>query len=161
MDTVPATPPELLTDRLILRLGTTADIPAILRFFTGNREFLAPYLPSQPPEHHQPSEWEKRLAGDRERFNKDEALRLFIFSKTDDARVIGSVNYSGIRRGPLQHCTLGYILAENEQGKGYATEAVRAANDYVFSTLNLHRIMANYMPRNQSSGSLLIPISNQ
>ena len=35
------------------------------------------------------------------------------------------------------------------------SEALRAAIDYVFSELRLHRIMANYMPANERSGRLL------
>ncbi len=35
------------------------------------------------------------------------------------------------------------------------TEAVRVAIQYVFEELNLHRVMANYMPHNQRSGNLL------
>ena len=155
MYTVPASPPELVTERLILRMGAAADIPAIVQFFINNRDYLKPFWEPGPPEYYQPAGWEKRLAGDRERFGKDEALRLFIITKEDAAQVIGSIEYNAIRRGPVQHCHLGYYLAEQAQGKGYAAEAVRAANDYVFTTLNLHRIMANYMPRNQHSGSLL------
>ena len=33
MYTVPASPPELVTERLILRMGAAADIPAIVQFF--------------------------------------------------------------------------------------------------------------------------------
>ena len=50
---------------------------------------------------------------------------------------------------------MGYNLAEAQQGKGYMTEAVRVAIKYVFEELNLHRVMANYMPHNQRSGNLL------
>ena len=35
------------------------------------------------------------------------------------------------------------------------SEALPAAIDYVFANLNLHRIMANYLPDNQRSGNLL------
>jgi ribosomal-protein-alanine N-acetyltransferase len=35
------------------------------------------------------------------------------------------------------------------------SEAVRAVVDYAFAELNLHRIMANYMPTNERSGNLL------
>ena len=55
-----------------MRMGTVADIPAILRFFADNREFLDPYLPSRPPLYYQAEAWEKRRAGDRERFDRDE-----------------------------------------------------------------------------------------
>ena len=46
-------------------------------------------------------------------------------------------------------------MAEAEQGKGYMTEGLKSAIDYVFQELNLHRVMANYMPHNQRSGNVL------
>jgi ribosomal-protein-alanine N-acetyltransferase len=50
---------------------------------------------------------------------------------------------------------LGYSLAAVEQGKGYMTEALKVAINFVFTELNLHRIMAAYIPHNQRSGLLL------
>jgi ribosomal-protein-alanine N-acetyltransferase len=35
------------------------------------------------------------------------------------------------------------------------TEAVRAAVDFAFGTWGLHRVAANYMPRNTRSGAVL------
>jgi ribosomal-protein-alanine N-acetyltransferase len=34
-------------------------------------------------------------------------------------------------------------------------EALNASTDFVFKHLKLHRIMANYVPRNEKSGKLL------
>jgi ribosomal-protein-alanine N-acetyltransferase len=155
MYTPPATPPVLTTERLILRLGEPADIPAIVRFFVDNREYLKPFWEPGPPEFYQPEGWKNRLSDDWGNFLKDKRLRLFMFPKEDAGRVIGSIEYNGIWRDPVQHCHLGYYMAENAQGKGYMSEALLAANRYVFATMNLHRIMAQYMPRNQHSGSLL------
>lgn len=155
MYTAPSTPPELKTERLILRLGAPEDIPAIVRFFVENRDYLKPFWEPGPPEFYQPEGWEKRLADCREKFFKDQQMRLYIFPKDDAARVIGSVELDGIRRGPVQTGHLGGYLAQEEQGKGYMVEALSAAIEYSFATLNLHRLVANYMPRNQHSGTLL------
>jgi ribosomal-protein-alanine N-acetyltransferase len=155
MTSASLTPPELHTDRLILRMGTPDDIPAIVRYFNDTREFLHPWEPIRPPEFYQPESWGKRLEGDREQFAADRGLRLFLFAKADPGCIEGSVGYGVFNRGAAHHCYLGYALSESRQGQGLMTEAVRAANDYVFSVLNLHRIMANYMPRNQRSGNLL------
>lgn len=51
---------------------------------------------------------------------------------------------------------MGYALAENEQGQGYMTEALQVAVEYVFKELNMHRVMANYIPQNQRSGNVLM-----
>lgn len=49
---------------------------------------------------------------------------------------------------------LGFTLAPAEQGKGYATEAVRAALDYLFGR-GKHRVCADCDARNTRSAALL------
>lgn len=50
---------------------------------------------------------------------------------------------------------IGYTLAREHQGHGYATEAVRAVLAYAFDTLQLHRITATVDCRNRASWALL------
>jgi ribosomal-protein-alanine N-acetyltransferase len=69
--------------------------------------------------------------------------------------VIGTINFSNFFRGAAHFCYVGYSLSVNEQGKGYMTEALGTAVQYVFTELNIHRIMANYMPHNRRSGNVL------
>jgi ribosomal-protein-alanine N-acetyltransferase len=72
-----------------------------------------------------------------------------------ETEVLGVCNYSNIVRGTFQSCHLGYATAEKHQSQGYMAEAINASLGYVFNELNLHRVMANYMPRNARSGDLL------
>lgn len=71
------------------------------------------------------------------------------------AEIIGWISFTNIVRGIFQACNLGYKLAEDAQGHGYMTEAGRAGIDFVFGTLRLHRIMANYLPHNDRSSAVL------
>jgi len=50
---------------------------------------------------------------------------------------------------------IGYTLSKEYRGKGYATEALSAIIDYLFNTLNKHRITASIDPTNQSSIKLV------
>ena len=68
---------------------------------------------------------------------------------------MGQCTFSGIARGPFQAAYLGYGLDHRAVGKGLMTEALQAAIRYCFDQLNLHRIMANYMPTNVRSADLL------
>jgi ribosomal-protein-alanine N-acetyltransferase len=88
-------------------------------------------------------------------FFADRSLKLFIFNQNYPDRIIGSVNFANFIRGVFQSCLLGYNLAENEQGQGYMTEALRVAIAYVFEELNFHRVMAAYLPHNRRSGNVL------
>ncbi len=55
-----------------------------------------------------------------------------------------------------QQAEIGYTLARPFQGRGYATEAVKALLGYLFETLNLHRVRANCDPENLASARLLL-----
>jgi RimJ/RimL family protein N-acetyltransferase len=46
---------------------------------------------------------------------------------------------------------IGYRLARSAWGKGYATEAVRAVQEYAFNTLNIKRLIAIIDPSNVAS----------
>lgn len=64
---------------------------------------------------------------------------------------IGKLALSGIMRGAMCGAHLGYWVAADEQGKGYAVEAVTAAVDFAFGPAGLHRVQAAIMPRNPRS----------
>ena len=46
---------------------------------------------------------------------------------------------------------IGYTLAPESQGKGYATEAVRAVVDWLVTTRKVHRVAATIDPANVAS----------
>jgi RimJ/RimL family protein N-acetyltransferase/ribosomal protein S18 acetylase RimI-like enzyme len=50
---------------------------------------------------------------------------------------------------------IGYTLAPASQGKGYATEAVRAVVDWLFTTRKVHRVAATIDPANVASARVL------
>lgn len=147
--------PQLEGGRIILRLAERDDSPAILYYYTKNRTYLKPFEPNRPVDFYTESYWINEINYGLDSFKKGLSLKLFIFDKDIPKAIIGSVNFSHFIRGTFQSCTLGYSLAEAQQGKGYMTEALKIAIGYVFDELNLHRIMAAYMPHNQKSGRLL------
>jgi ribosomal-protein-alanine N-acetyltransferase len=91
----------------------------------------------------------------RRAFETGSAVMLFVFPKDDPTEVIGQVSYSSIVRGPADMCMVGYALAAKAQGHGYMQEALTASLAYVFEHLNLHRVMANFMPHNIRSNAVL------
>lgn len=147
--------PFILTPRLLLRLATQKDVPEIIRYFRINRAYLSPWVPLWPLNYLTQSFWEEQVEKNLQEFQCDQSLRLFIFKNTNKAGLIGQVNFNGFVRGAGQFCYLGYSLAEIEQGKGYMLEALRAAINYIFEELNMHRVMANYIPQNHRSGNVI------
>jgi ribosomal-protein-alanine N-acetyltransferase len=145
----------LETSRLVLRIAAPADVPAILAFYEENRTHLAPYEPVRSADFYTHARWVDQVRRNQEEFAVGQSLRLFVFLRDRPSQVIGSVSFTAIQRGIAQMCNLGYSLSAQAQGHGYMAEALGAAIAYVFDTMNLHRIQANYMPRNQRSQSVL------
>ncbi|MCV3215748.1 GNAT family N-acetyltransferase [Plectonema radiosum NIES-515] len=147
--------PLITSDRLLLRLATKDDIPQIINYFTKNKAYLTPFYPQWNDKFFTEEYWQIQVEIDLQEFLNYLALRLFIFIQSEPTTIIGNINFRNIILGAAQFGSVGYSIAETEQSKGYMTEALNAAIQYVFQQLNLHRIMANYMPHNQRSGNLL------
>ncbi|MFC0628139.1 GNAT family N-acetyltransferase [Kribbella deserti] len=65
-----------------------------------------------------------------------------------DDRLIG---FARLALDGVQAAKLGYAIAADHWGHGYATEAVRTMLVFGFGTLGLHRVSAAIGPENQSS----------
>ncbi len=156
-------PFSLESSRLWLRHGQASDIPAILSYYRDNRDFLAPFEPRKSAAFYTAQHWESLLEQRILETQTDKSLNLFLFLKQSpptssqifSQTLVGSINFSNFTRGVFQSCTVGYSLAERYQGQSYMSEALRTGIAYVFSTLQFHRIEANYLPHNQRSGRLL------
>lgn len=70
-----------------------------------------------------------------------------------DGQLIGDIGVHYMEDG--YQMELGYTLAPAFQGKGYASEAVRAVIHYLFTGLGKHRITASVDPDNKKSIKLL------
>jgi [ribosomal protein S5]-alanine N-acetyltransferase len=147
--------PIITSDRLLLRIGIQEDIPSILKYFIDNKAYLTPYYPTWVEHFFTAEYWHYQVENNFLEFIHDQSLKLFIFPKKQPTKIIGTINFTNFVKGAAHFCYLGYSLADAEQGKGYMTESLKVATDYVFQELNLHRIMANYMPHNQRSGNVL------
>ncbi len=144
------------TDRLLLRLLEPEEPGLIVDYVNGNREHLTPWEPIRPQRFYTPEFWKKELTRRQNDFFLGKGVRLTIFLKElPQGPIVGVCNFTDIMRGVFQACFLGYSVHRDYQGQGVMYEALRAATNFMFDTFNLHRIMANYMPRNERSGKLL------
>ncbi len=148
--------PAIKTERLLLTLPPPETSAPLLAYAIDNKEHLARWSPPRPPEYYTAAYWRARLQVSRDEFTRGESLRLVLFKRDSPLEaVVGECNFTSIVRGPFQACYLGYNLDRRAEGQGLMSEALRAAINYVFSDLKLHRIMANYMPANERSAKLL------
>jgi ribosomal-protein-alanine N-acetyltransferase len=148
---------ELHTERLTLWVAGPEDAERCVRFNRENAAFLRPW---NPPFTHR--NFDVDGMRDIRSTAVDDAIagRRFSFAiarrdEIESGPILGFANLTEIVRSVFQACYLGYMLAENAQGQGYMTEAVRAVTAFAFNDLLLHRIMANYMPHNERSAAVL------
>jgi len=144
----PAPIPEILTHRLRLRAFTPEDAP----------EFHAAYGDPVAMRHwnHAPSPDIERTAryirGWTKANPKDAMIWAIALGDTD--RCIGMVNYH-TRNARSFRVEIGYILAPQAAGQGYATEALTAFIGHLHTALHVHRIEAQIEPENVKSRALV------
>jgi ribosomal-protein-alanine N-acetyltransferase len=143
------------TQRLIIRLPEVADVPEVIRFYRENREHLQPVSPTYEADILHEATWLEQVRNRQPELAAGAGFRAFIFARETPSRIVGNLNLTQVARGAFQSCVVGYNLAADEQGKGYMTEAVRAAVAFAFETWKLHRVAAGYMPRNTRSAAVL------
>ena len=146
--------PHLVCNRLQIRLleSTEADLAA--DYYTKNEGHLIQTMAEYPDDLKCSLYWKKQALDNIDDYFEDKSCRMFIFTKNGD-QIIGTVNFTDILRWVFQGCFLGYGIDRDFVGKGLMTEALGAAIDFAFNVMNLHKILANYQPDNQSSGKLL------
>jgi [ribosomal protein S5]-alanine N-acetyltransferase len=148
--------PVINTPRLMLTVPTPDEAPRLLRYAADNKTHLSPWEPIRPDEYYTLDFWANEAASCIEEFRQGRSLLLVLLDRGDPSGPVhGQCAFSHIVRGPLQAAYLGYSLDYRAVGRGLMSEALTAAIRYAFDELNLHRIMANYMPTNERSGRLL------
>ncbi|WP_136604942.1 GNAT family N-acetyltransferase [Paenibacillus dokdonensis] len=123
---------------------------ALLDLRLHNHEYLQPFEPIRDASYFTVEGQEKDIQtglGDKDLISS----QLFGIFLTDSNELVGRAALTGIARGPFQNANLGYFIAQDQQGKGYMTEAVRLCVQYAFEELDLHRVQAGVMPRNTPS----------
>jgi [ribosomal protein S5]-alanine N-acetyltransferase len=140
--------PILTTERLVLRELRLADAADLL-VFRGDayvQRFNAQPLVSV-------AEAEMEIRKTHAVYSANEELGWGIALKDSDKIVggIGLYHWSRYHR----HAEVGYDLARNFWGQGYASEALRAVLHFGFTEMNLHRIYAGTIADNHESVRLL------
>ena len=134
------------TERLMLRPGWSEDAPALSRAI--GEEAVVRNLTRAP--------WPYAL-GDAQAFLRaapDPLLPSFlIFARTHGApRLVGGI---GLHRDEEGAAELGYWIARDYWGLGFATEAGRAVIDLAEHSLRLKRIVAGHFLDNPASANVL------
>jgi [ribosomal protein S5]-alanine N-acetyltransferase len=145
---------ELPGKRVTLKILSPEDAPLVQSFMLENRDHLAPWEPSREESAYELNAIQTRLTKSAADYKAGAAFQFAVIDNFSGS-MIGTCNFSNIVRGVFQACHLGYAISHTHQGKGLMSEAVEIGIIYMFEIVKLHRIMANYMPRNERSAKLL------
>lgn len=137
----------LETENLMLEPPSAAAADEYAAYYSRNSEFLASYGPARDPHYCSP---EAQAALAEQELNDSSVIRMWLRHRRDN-RIIGSIKFSNIIRGPFQSCFAGYALDSEYTNRGYMSEGLSAAVDYLFRMERLHRIEANIIPGNLPS----------
>lgn len=149
------TPITIETNRLMLFTAETVHLPVILDYLKRNHDFFLPWVPSMPEQTYDDAYQMQWIIHDQKLLKNQLKLKFYYICKNDPKKIIGDLSYSNIIKGAFLSCYLGYKQDKNMCGNGFMYEAIQAANNYMFHTIQLHRIEANIIPRNTSSIKLI------
>ncbi len=147
-------PHVIRTARLLLRLVEPDDVDEVIAYDRRNAEHFALWAPAPDADAFDRDRRRERIARRRAEADADTGYG-FIATLHDEPRAVAGIGLSQVARSISQSCYLGYSIDREHEGKGLASESVRAVVDFAFETLGLHRVMANYQPTNERSGRLL------
>lgn len=120
-----------------------------------NSTHLRPFEPSWPPNCLSEEFFKRRLVRQAREWVNGRGQSFLIF-KNSDNRLIGGMNINQIIRGASQSASLGYWIDKDHEGKGLMKETVRLTLNHCFTTLQLHRVNACCISRNERSKFLLL-----
>ena len=146
--------PLLKTNRLIIKLLEPPEVPLMLDFRLSNKLHLREWEPSRSPDFYTERFWSVQSKLATKQFQDGKSVCLIIMNLSA-SKILGVCNYTNIVRGTFQACHLGYSIDQANEGRGIMFEALKTSNQFIFEHIKLHRIMANYIPRNKRSASLL------
>ncbi|RFU62743.1 GNAT family N-acetyltransferase [Bacillus sp. V59.32b] len=145
---------KLQGDHVFLRMLDTMDASAVLQLEIKNQEFFQKYTALRANEFYTLQDQADRINRNNEMSGRDQGYSFGIF-RNEDGELIGTIALSQVLRGALQNCFVGYFLDQEQNGKGYMTEAVGLIVIFAFNKLKLHRIEAGVMPHNIGSIKVL------
>ena len=148
---------ELTTNRLLLRVPRASDLDALARILADPE--VTRFLGSGRPLER--SEAEQSLANMIHAFEVD-GFGLFAVERRDDGELLGRAGLlpwdpatwtpsTRAELGQRAEIEIGWTLARERWGKGYATEAALAIRDWALGTLRLNRLVSLIQPGNTAS----------
>ncbi|HEX5994701.1 MAG TPA: GNAT family protein [Jiangellales bacterium] len=137
----------------VTRLVRLDDAPVLAKLLGVNRDFLAAWEPVRGEDYFTPTGQRAVIRDDLEQYEQGSKLPHVIVDKS--GRVVGRITLNGIVRSCFQSCSTGYWVGAADNGRGFATAAVREVVRVAFEELGLHRVQAETLLHNVRSQRVL------
>jgi len=143
------TPYRVETERLVLRCYDLEDAPLLKDAVDRSLEHLRPWMPWTPDEPEPLDEVYERLRSFRAQYDRDENWVMGVFAR-DESRCLGGTGLHPSKEGD-EGREIGYWIAADAVGQGYATELAAALTRVAFEVLHLDRVVIRVDPANVRS----------
>ena len=141
-------------DKVMLRFPSISDYSQWATLRSESRAFLAPWEPIWPADELSRLGYRRRIKRYQKEIREGVGYPFFVFTP-DEEVLLGGLTLSHIQRGVTQSASIGSWIGQQHARSGYMTDAVRAIAEFAFGTLQLHRVEAACLPRNEASVLLL------
>jgi RimJ/RimL family protein N-acetyltransferase len=142
--------PELRTERLVLRRFRPQDWGSVHMY--GTDPDVVRFMDWGPNSPDETTVWLDRMI---DAYDATPQTQFpFALQRSTDGRLIGSIELQIVSE-EHQRGEMGYVIARDAWGNGYATEAASALLRFGFEQLGLRRISATCDPENAGSGRIL------
>lgn len=142
------------TPRMVLRLPEYKDYKEWHRIRDEGGDFLLKWEPIRTDAYAGRRSFRQRVYWSARSTSEGRSLPLFLVQK-QSGQFMGAITLDNIRRGPAQMANLGYWIGPEFARQGFMSEAVNGLVQYAFDTLDLSRIEAACLPKNEASRGLL------
>jgi len=141
-------PHRIVTERLILRQYVAEDAAEMSRVTLASKEQLAPFMPWARAEPLPPEERAELLNTFMVEFDEGRDFTMGVFLRETGAYIGGTGFLTHLDKGVL---AIGYWIAPDQQGHGYATEAVIALTQVALGLAGAERVEIHHAPDNVKS----------
>ncbi|MBS0202252.1 MAG: GNAT family N-acetyltransferase [Planctomycetes bacterium] len=138
-----------INDRHRLRIPTARDADELFRTVDANRTYLMQWLPWLPAVTG-PADSRRTIEAGLRQFANHQGFHAVICL---DEQIIGSIGFHGIDWNN-RFTSIGYWLAESDQGRGLMTASCRALIEHAFTAWNMNRIAIRCATGNRHSQAI-------
>ena len=139
-------------DIIYLKFLTPENAQELLEYYTKNKEHLSAFEPKRDRSFYTLETQRQLLSEDYWSYLNGIKAGFGIFLNNE---LIGKIKLSNIVYGSFKSGIIGYSIASDKQGRGYATRALKLLCDYAFNEMELHRLEASTLIDNYKSQGVL------